>query len=823
MFRNYVTVTFRNLLKRKGFSVINILGLAIGIACCLLLFQYVSYERGYDSYATDKRLYRMRLDNYEGGKLEWQAATCYPITGPYMKRDFPEVENFCRLKAAPMLFSNDAKQVKFAETKGFFADASAFGMLNVQLNTGDTASALKGPDKMVVSESTARRYFGDGDALGKILTIRDAQMVQHYQVTGVFKDYPANSHLVINYLVSYSTLGKIKRLQGDTANTTETQWGWYDFLTYIQLKPGTDYKQLEAKLPAFCTRYYPDLNWARANKAHDELHMLPVQDIHLHSNYYQEAEVNGSAASVDFIFLIAMFILAIAWINYINLATARSVERAKEVSIRKVLGASRGSLVQQFLGESLMLNIGALLPALITVLLLTPAFNRFVGHNASPGLFTMPGGYWLLFFGIFAAGTLLSGIYPAFVLSGYQPVTVLKGAFKNAAGGLLLRKALIVLQFATSIVLIAGTMVVYKQVQFMRNQNLGFNINQTLVVNGAASINDSLYGQTFKAFKNELRRMPGIKNITASSNVMGQEIYWTNDLKRAGSSEKTYTMYNLGVDYDFIPSYDIQMAAGRNFSQSFPTDKRAAILNGASIKLLGYKNAEAAINTKIVEGLADTLTVIGVVADFHHQGLQKEIDPQLMVLMQDSHDFYMAPDTRNYYSLKISSPDMPQTIGAVKALWGKYFTNDPFEYFFLDDYYNKQYQSSNLFGSVFGLFAVIAILIACFGLSGLSAYNILQRTKEIGIRKVLGAPVNSLLYLLSKDFMMLVLIAFLIGAPLACWVMGNWLQNFAYRTGISIWIFFAAGLLAGIIAVVTIVLQAVKAAFANPVASLRNE
>jgi len=823
MYKNYITTAFRNLVKRKWFSLINILGLAIGIACCLLLFKYVSYERSYDSYADGKPLYRMRLDSYEGGKLQWQAATCYPITGPYMKRDFPEVENFCRLKNAAMLFSNDAKQVKFAETKGYFADTSVFGMLNVQLLDGATHNVLLGADKMVMSESMARKYFGDGDAVGKILTIRDAQLVQHYQVTGVFKDYPANSHLVINYLVSYPTLGKIKRLQGDTTNSTETQWGWYDFYTYIKLKPGADYKQFETKLPAFCTRYYPDLNWARLNKAHDELHIIPVTDIHLQSNYFEEAEINGNAGNVNLLFLIALFIVAIAWINYINLATARSVERAKEVGIRKVLGAKRSSLVWQFLAESLLLNFASLAFAFVAVLVLTPAFNRFVGHTASPALFNIAGNYWLLFFSIFAVGTLLSGLYPAFVLSGYQPVKVLKGAFKNAGSGLALRKALIILQFATSIILIAGTIVVYRQVQFMRNQPLGFNANQTLVVNGAGAINDSLYQHIYHAFKTEVLRLPGVKNITASSNVMGQEITWTMDLKRMGSIEKTYTAYNLGIDYSFIPSYEMKMVAGRNFSKTYSTDKRAAILNEASVKLLGYKNPAAALNTKIVEGLTDTLTVVGVVADFHHLGLQKTIDPQLLLPMEDTRTYDLIPSEQNYYSLKLSSANMPKTIAAVRALWGNYFPNDPFNYFFLDDYYNQQYKASSLFGSVFGLFAVLAILIACFGLSGLSAYNILQRTREIGIRKVMGASVNGLLYLLSKDFMLLVFVAFVIAVPLAWWAMGTWLEGFAYRISLSMWIFIGAGVLAGIIALTTIVLQALKAAFAGPVNSLRNE
>ncbi len=817
MLKNYLKLALRNLAKRKAFTAVNIIGLAIGIACCLLLFQYVSYEKSYDEYAEGKQLYRLRLDSYQQDKLAWQSATSYPIHGPYMKRDFPEVQDFCRLKDAEMLLANDAKQVKFAETKGYFADASALKMLNVQLLKGNAADALTGTDKIILGETMAKKYFGGEEAVGKILTVRDQQFVLQYEVTGVFKDYPANSHLIINYLVSYATLGKQFRLGGDSSNATETQWGWYDFYTYIQLKPGSDYKQLESKLPEFCRRYYPDLNWAKLNKARDELHLIPVQNIHLNSNYNQEAEVNGSAQSVNFMFLIALFIMAIAWINYINLATARSVERAKEVGIRKVLGAKRSGLINQFLLESLMLNFASLFIAFIVVLLLTPWFNQFTAHDAAGKLFSMSGYYWLLFFGIFIVGTLLSGLYPAFVLSGYQPVTVLKGLFKNAAGGLALRKGLIVLQFVTSIILIAGTIIVYQQVQYMRQQDLGFNMQQTLVLNGAASVKDSMYQNLYQPFKNDILQIAGVKSVGASSAVMGKEIYWTNDVKRSSTAEgneKTFTFFHLGIDYDFIPSYGMKMLAGRNFSKDFGTDKKTAILNEAGLKLLGFPNAAAAINTKILEGAKDTITIIGVLADFHQLGLQKSIDPQLLLPV---------PNTRDYYSIKVSAASMPRTIEAVQKTWNSYFPNDPFNYFFLDDYYNTQYKASTLFGSVFGVFALLAILIACFGLSGLSAYNILQRTKEIGVRKVLGATVNHLLFILSKDFMLLVLVAFVIAVPLSWWVMSNWLQDFAYRISINVLVFLVAGLLAAIIALVTISLQSIKAAIANPVKSLRSE
>lgn len=814
MLTNYLRTALRNLAKRKGFSLLNIIGLATGIACCLLLFQYVSYERSYDDYATGKQLYRVRLDSYQQGRLGWQSATVYPITGPYMKKDYAEVEDFCRLYRAELLVTNEVKQLKFKETKGYFADASALGMLNVTVVDGSAGNALAGLDKIMLSQSYAKKYFGNEPALGKMLTVRTEQVVQHFQVSGVFKDYPANAHLVIDYLVSYPTLGEIKRIQGDSTNTTETQWGWYDFYTYIKFKDGVNVARFEKnRMPEFCWRYYPDLNWAKANQAHDELHFIPVQDIHLNSNYYAEAEVNGNAGNVQLMFLIALFIIAIAWINYINLSTARSVERARETGIRKVLGAKRSSLIKQFLTESLLLNAFALLLAFILVLIVTPVFNNFSGHASASKLFTLPVIYWLLFAVVFITGTLLSGLYPAFVLSAYQPVKVLKGAFKNAAGGLLLRKALIVLQFATSIILIAGTATVYRQMQYMQHKQLGFNISQTLVLNGQ-SFTDSSYQHLYLPFKTAILRVPGVQSVAGSSSIMGKEITWTNDLKRAGTNEKTYTAYNLGIDYDFIPAYNMHLHAGRNFSKQYLTDNKAAILNEAAVKMLGYKSAKEAINTKLAEGITDTLTVIGVLEDFHYLGLQKQIDPQLIMLK---------PDTCSNFSVKITSASMPTTVGGIKQVWDKFFPGEPFNYFFLDDFYNGQYKAAVLFGKVFGVFALLAILIACFGLAGLSAYNILQRTKEIGIRKVMGASVNSLLVLLSKDFMLLVLVAFVIAAPLAWWAMHGWLQTFAYRSPVSLWVFVIAGAAAGVIALATVVMQAVKAALANPVSNLRNE
>ncbi|MEO8174579.1 MAG: ABC transporter permease, partial [Sediminibacterium sp.] len=404
MIKNYLNIAFRNLFRRKGYSALNIAGLAIGITCCLLIFQYVSYEKSYDRFSKEASdIVRLRLDNYQEGKLRWKSATSYPAIGPTLKKELPEVQDFCRLIDNEALLSNDEKNVHFNEKKGYFADPSSIDMLGVNLLKGNPSTVLDAPDKMVISETMAKKYFGSEEAMGKRLVAKGYPNLQSYEITGVFKDYPANSHLSIDYLASYKTLGKIRRLDGDTSNATETNWGWYDFYTYVKLKPGVDPLKFESKLVAFCDAHINNDEWRKKNNSRNELHVLPLTDIHLYSNYNQEAEVNGDGQTVSFLFLIGVLIIFIAWINYINLATARSIERAREVGVRKVLGALRSNLIGQFLTESFVLNIIALLLAFTAAFLLTPAFNNFVGRESAVG-FRLPTQYWTGFLGLFFLG-----------------------------------------------------------------------------------------------------------------------------------------------------------------------------------------------------------------------------------------------------------------------------------------------------------------------------------------------------------------------------------------------------------------------------------
>jgi len=812
MFKNYLTIALRNLSRRKGYTLLNIFGLAIGITSCLIIFQYVAFEKSYDKFGRDaNNIVRIRLDSYQQGKLAYKSATSYPAIGPTAKKELPEVEDFCRIYNVQQLLLSEQKNVKFNERKGYYADPSAINMLGVNLVKGNPGEVLNGVDKMIVSESFAKKYFNGDNPVGKTLVTKDPDYTESYIITGVFKDYPPNSHLVIDYLISYATFGKVQRLQGDKQNSTETAWGWYDFYTYLKLKPGTDLKKLEAKLVAFSDAHINNQKWNKTNNVRDELHVIPFADIHLYSNANQEAEVNGNGEVVSFLFLIGIFIILIAWINYINLATARSVERAKEVGVRKVLGAARPALIRQFLAESFLLNFISLAIAFLAASLLTPAFNQFVGRGVAMG-FALPWQYLTGFLVLFFAGCFLAGIYPAFVLSGYQPVKVLKGNFKNTSSGVRLRKALITGQFITSVILVAGTIIVYQQVSYMRSQKLGANINQTLVVEGAASLRDTVYSKVFQPFKQDVQSITNVKNVTASTNVMGQEIYWTSGIKRLAPNSASVTLYHLGVDYDFLPSFGIALKAGRNFSKDFATDKNSVMLNEDAVRLLGFNDAESAINQKVIR--RDTLTIVGVVSNFHQEGLKKSVQPMIILLR---------PDARNFYSVKIGTENIPATIAAIKNTWERYFPSDPFNYSFLDESFSRQYKSDELFGSIFTMFALLAILIACFGLAGLSAYNILQRRKEIGIRKVVGASVQQLLTMLVSDFLRLVIIAFLISIPLTWLLMNKWLQGFAYRINIGWLVFAIAGFVITIIVIATISFQAIKAATANPVKSLRTE
>ncbi|MEO8852959.1 MAG: ABC transporter permease [Ginsengibacter sp.] len=826
MFKTHLQIAFRNILKRKSYTLFNIAGLAIGIACCLLIFQYVAYERSYDKFHRNVNdIVRLRLDLHDQGRLTMQSATVFPGVAPLLKKDFPEVENYCRLIDTRISWQghepvqnnvvlvNEEKNIKALENKGYYADQRFLDMFTLDILKGNKNSLLNGPEEIILSQSLAKKYFGNDDVVGKQITVREGGNKYNYQVTGVFKDYPANSHLSFDYLVSYPTfVNMVKRLGAPDDANPETTLGWYDYYVYLQLYPGTNQQKLDADLVSFSNKYLNNESM-KAHNNREDLYSMPLKDIHLYSHYNEEAGVNGDGKSVSFLFLIAFLIIIIAWTNYTNLATARSLERAKEVGIRKVLGAVRKTLILQFLTESFLLNLAAVIIGVVLAFSFTPSFNHLIGSTSEKS-FSLPFAYLIGFFCLFITGAFISGIYPAFVLSGFHPIAVLKGVFKNSAGGMIVRKGLIIGQFATSIILIAGTIIIYQQVNFMRNQNLGADINQTLILNGPGEKQDSNYEASYRSFKNKIQQISGVKSIAASSGVIGKEIYMTNPAVLINSKDKNpVTVYTLYVDEDFLSSYNMHFKAGRNFVSNAPSDKKNVVLSEEAAKLLGINDPQKAID-QIVYNYDDSLKIIGVVANYHQLGLNRSMLPVVFVLK---------PSINNYYSIKFQTSNFQQVIASAQKIWNDYFPQNPFSYYFLDDAFNAQYKADAQFGKVFALFSFLAIIIACFGLLSLSAYNVLQRTKEIGIRKVLGAPVGSIIYLLAKDFLLPVCVAFVIAVPVIWFVMNNWLHTYPYRISISWWIFLIAGIIAFMIALITISFQSIKAAMANPVESLRSE
>jgi putative ABC transport system permease protein len=810
---SYFKLALRNLQKRPGYSLLHLAGLTMGMACCLAILQYVLYERSYDrhiSRAPD--IYRLWIDCYQKDKFAWKSATIFPAYAPTVLQEFPELDAACRLHDAEAVFSNPARDVEFAEKKGYYADNAFLDIFELPLTAGNAQNALTEPGQIVLSEALAQKLFGQTDVIGQPVAGNFNGWPTDLEVTGTFRKFPGNAHLKVDYLVSMPTLGqRVATEWGDTTRPLETSWGWYDFYTYVRLRPGVNHADFTAKLPAFTEKYVNSRENATVAGIRNNTYAQALTDIHLYSDLNQEAEANGDGKAVGLLFMVAFFILGIAWVNYLNLATARAAERAREVGVRKVSGATRGQLISQFLSESLLLNSTALALALGLVWMAQPALAALLDKNIPFSMLASAPLGWMLV--IFALGTLLSGFYPALVLSGYLPVNILKGAFKTSASGVATRRGLIVGQFTVSVAMLVGLVVVTRQVEFMRSQNPGFDRAQTLVLQGPATLSDSVYQRVFSGFKNELLQMPGVAGVTGSSSVPGEEIYWTSGFRPMRSENNSMnTLYILGIDMDFAQSYDLKILAGRNFEA---TDQQSVMLNEAALDMLGFASPEAAVGQQILRGRRDTLTVRGVVRDFHHQGFQKAVEPMCL---------RFAPEQHNYFSLKINAgADYPVALARVESAWKSHFPADPFSYFFLDEFFDRQYRSDLQFGRVFGLFTAFALLVACLGLLGLASYVVTQRTKEIGIRKVLGASVAGIAALLAKDFLKLVGVAIVIASPVAYYFMQKWLSDFAYRIEIQWWMFVAAGAVAVAVAVLTVGFQSVKAALANPVKSLRSE
>ncbi|MEB2782376.1 ABC transporter permease [Algoriphagus sp. C2-6-M1] len=813
MLYHYLKIATRNLWRNKVFSLINILGLSIGMAACLLIFRYVNFELSYDEFRKPT-LYRVTSSAFLNGEMVENRAQTAPAIAPAMQRDIPEVIQAARVVHTAPLMSDPVIQVgdrSFHEERIYYGDSSFLEMFSYRMVQGNSGNALSKPGYVVLSESMAEKYFPDLDRiLGQSITFFMGDRGQtQLEVSGIFEDIPHNSHLKTDFIISFNSIPW----------NLDENWDWGNFYNYVEVLSESDPEVVRSKLYDILEKYKGETlaEW-RKEGYYQEFDLQPIQQIHLDSNLEAEAEVNGSRRTVSFLTLIAVFILIIAWINYLNLMTAKAIERAKEIGIRKVVGSNRAQLIFQFMSESFLVNlIAAVLAIVVSQLLMTPFQALTLGYFAP--VFDAELGIGIL--GLFLLGTFFSGIYPAVALS-YQPVQMIKRSLPNFRNGVLLRKGLVAFQFATSIALIAGTLGVREQLVFMQQQDIGMNIDQVLIVKGPG-IKDSTYQNQLNFFKSEVQKLPMVQEVSVSSNIPGQQLGWGRAFYQPAEPETRKNVNIIAVDEDFFGLYDTDFLAGRSFSHEFSSDRGAVIFNETAIRQLGFNSPEEAVQQSVIWDEADndqhSKEILGVIRDFNQESLHKKVGPIVFALKE----YLNAPWAGEYYSLKITAADYPKTLKQIQSSWEKAFSGSPFEYFFLDDYFNSQYQSDRQFAKVFSLFASLAILIACLGLFGLSSYMTIQRTKEIGIRKVLGATVFTVVSMLSKDFLKLVGFVSIIILPVIYFFMQKWLQNFAYQMEISWWMLILPVVLVWFMALVTVSFQSIKAALMNPVKSLKSE
>jgi len=807
MIKNYVKTAFRSLLKNKGFTVINILGLALGLATCLLIVLYVADELSYDRYNTKaSRIYRVNED-LKLGDNSVKYAVCMAPLAKTLKTEYPYVENTVRIKNAGTSHVKKGN-LNIVENKVAFADPSLFDVFTLPMINGNPSSALTEPNSVIITETTAQKYFNGTNAVGKTLLFNDNTLCN---VTGIIKDIPKQSHFNFDFFISMSSF----------PDSRSDEWLRSDYNTYVLLKDASDAKKLEAAFPELLKKYSGAQMQAQLNLSIEgfeksgsyfRMNLIPLTAIHLHGNLSGELGPNTTTQYIYIFSAIGIFILLIACVNFMNLSTARSSSRAREVGVRKVLGSPRRYLIAQFLTESTLLTLFATIIAFLAAILLLPLFNQLSGKEI---LFTAQSLVWilpaLLFIVIFIGA--LSGSYPAFYLSAFQPVDVLKGKLVAGYKGGWLRSFLVVFQFSISIVLIIGTLVVYNQLNYIQTKNLGYNRNQVLIVQNLFELNNQA-----KIFKQEVKKIPGVINATMTgflptSNWHSRTIYY-----RDASLDQKRSMFpqSWQIDEDYVSTLDMKMAAGRSFSSDMQTDSAGIVINEAAAKFLGFKDP---LNKTVYrslggkQGNVKQCHIIGVVKDFNFNSLREAVEPVVMTLAENN----------GALSIRVNTKNLPILLSQIKDKWRSLSPNVQINYSFMDQEFDASYRSEQLTGKVAIVLTSLAILIACLGLFGLAAYAAEQRTKEIGIRKVLGASVSAIAGMLSKDFVKLVFLAIIIASPVAWYLMNKWLQGFAYRINMQWWVLALAGIVALFIAVITVSFQSIKAAIANPVNSLKNE
>jgi putative ABC transport system permease protein len=797
MFQNHWKVTIRNFRRQKAYALINIAGLAIGMACCILILSYVHSELSYDKYHTNAdRIYRLIVKGSISGREVNFASTNNP-PGPYFVQEYPEVENAVRFRRryqTPVKFEDRT----FIERGIFWADASVFDVFSFPLVRGDSSTALKNPYTAVITESTALKVFGKDNPIGKVLRLDDQT---DYTVTGVMRDVPPNSHFTFDMLLSFATRYVVDKEQ------TERWMGDFSNHTYLLLGKDADYKELEKKFPTQVEKHMGEILRTVGWKL--EYYLQPLTSIHLHSKL--DGEI-GPTSDISYVYIFsgaALFILILACINFMNLATARSASRAKEVGVRKVHGAEKGKLIKQFLGESLIYSLFSLIIAVIIVETILPLFRNLSGHNLILGYLHVP---WLIP-GLIVLAMLVglaSGSYPALYLSRFKPAQVLKGSPEKMAQKSLLKNSLVIFQFSVSLVLIIGTVVIFNQLNYMKTKKLGFDAERIITIQVT---NDRLQG-SLGYIKEEFRKLSGVKSVALSSHIPGWGAMHNACLPEGFELAESQAMGIIHVDHDFLSTMGIELAAGRDFSTDFPSDpEHSVIINETAAKTFGW---EKPIGKKIQEldGRHIVKTVVGVIKDYHIVSVRQAIEPLLISNSPEGYEVLVIKTVRG---------STAETLDTIEKKWKEIAPGTPFEFNFLGDRFNSQYDSEERLSLIFSYFSLLAIFIACLGLFGMAAHAVEQRTKEIGVRKVLGASQTNILKILNKKFVRLWIFASLIAWPLAYLFAKRWLQEFAYRTSLSVWIFAGATLLVLVVGILTVSCQSFKAAWANPVESLRYE
>jgi putative ABC transport system permease protein len=803
MFSNTFKTATRSLKKNGSFTLLNILGLALGITTCLLILFYVLDEFSFDKYNLKAdRIFRINTDLKFNNTFTSRAIAA-PVVASKMMKDFPEVEKATRILPDMEIVKKGEEVV--AENNAAYCDANIFEVFTLPLLFGNPAIALKEQKNVVISESIARKYFDKVDVLGQTMTFMGGSNASFdYKITGVMKDIPNNSHFHFDMLFL---------MPDNDISRNENVAALYAYRTYLLLKPGADYKRLESKFPGFLRANLPFYDAMVKEGSYMRMNLTPLKEIHLHSNRTDELGRNSDIQYVKIFSASAVLILFIACFNFMNLSTARSANRAREVGVRKVLGSSRGSLIKQFLSESLITTICACLISFLLSWALLPWFNELSGKQIT---LTVQRISWLLpAMGIFIVVVgILAGSYPAFFLSAFKPIEVLKNKWSTGSRGGRLRNVLVVFQFTISIFLIICTLVVFRQIRYIHNKNIGFDREEILVVKNL----NSLMGDNAVLMKTKVKRLPGVVNATLSSFLPVGNRRWENFVN--GHDKEIQTQF-WPVDENYLSTFGMHIVKGRNFSKQFPTDSNAVLINETAEKMFAFTGNDP-LNQGILYGKDKHFHIVGVVKDFNFNSLRENVTPTLFMML-NGWSKKEEGDGADNLSIKIKSADISALVSSIEKYWKSFGVKRPFDYSFMDDDFNELYNEEQRMANIFVSFAILAIVVACLGLVGLAAHATEQRNKEIGIRKILGAGISNIISLLTRDFIRLVFIAILIATPLAWLIMQKWLQDFAFRVSISGWLLLAAGIISMLIAFLTVISQSFKAATSNPVKSLRSE